>query len=332
MSRWALEGFAVRRPAFTVGPVDAVFAPGEATVVVGANGAGKSTLLRGIAGLEAGTTGRLTEDGVDRRAAPPEHRRIGYLPPGLGLFPHRTVLGNLTYPGEVQGRPEARQDARVQLERLRLADLADRYPRTLSTGEQQRVAVARALCAGPHLLLWDEPAAALDLTTRAAFHRLLREVKAEAEIPLVFVTHDPSDAFGIADRYLRLEGGRVLRSGTLAEFGGRPRSAFDARFLGFPNVYGPGELDGAGELRAWLRARAGSGGLAWAARSVRIGTSRGSVATVRRVEPRADAFLYRIDTEGLDLVAEAPAESGGLAPGTPVRVTVDEAALWPRDA
>jgi len=332
MSGWSVEGLEVHRGGFALGPVSLTLAEGEAAAVVGPNGAGKSTLLRGIAGLEPRVVGKLRDGDRELGDAPPERRGIGYLPPGLALFPHRTVLANVAYAGEVRGASEARAEARDWLGRFDLGALADRYPRTLSTGEQQRVAVARALAARPRLLLWDEPASALDVRTRYELHETLRTVRERERIPLIFVTHDPADAFGVADRFLRLEAGRVLRAGVMADFAGRPRSAFDARFLGFPNVFEPDQLRAAsGALARRLEARAGAGGVAFSARAVGVGGGAGFEATLRRSLPRGDHLELQLDAGGLSLVAERTGAVGAPGPG-PVRLTLDESALWALDA
>ena len=333
MSGWRFEAIVARKGGFTLGPVSFDVAPGEATAVLGANGSGKSTLLRALAGLEPESTGRVRDGDEDRSRAPPELRAVGYLPPGLGLFPHRTVVQNVAYATQVRGLPDPRGSARTQLDRLGLGALADRYPRTLSTGEQQRVAVARALAAAPRLLLWDEPASALDVATRHDLQELLRQLRDVARIPLVFVSHDPSDVFGVADRYVRLENGRVLRAGPLSEFGARPRTEFDARFLGFENVFGVDELRGSdGPLRRWLAERSGDGGVAFSPRALRIDPGSPLRGRVRRVEPRADTTVLALESEGLRLVGAGAASSPAPALGSEVAFRLDATVFWTLDS
>jgi ABC-type sulfate/molybdate transport systems ATPase subunit len=334
MSDWNIRAVTVERAGFSMGPVSFDLHEGEALVVVGPNGAGKTTLLRAIAGLERLSGGSVGHDGLELTERPPEGRGIGYIPPGLGLFPHQTVLRNVAFPWEVRGDPEARSNSRRLLVRFGLERFVARYPRSLSSGEQQRVAVARALAAAPGLLLWDEPVAALDVATRHELHENLRLLREEDRIPLVFVTHDPADAFGIADQFVRLESGRVLRSGRLDRFGEHPRSAFDARFLGFSNVLSSNALQAASTPSGrWLRERAGPGGIAFSARAVRVDPGGPFEAAVRRIEPRAEATRMQLTLDGLVILAEAPGDGPGTpALGAAVRFDVEEAALWPLDA
>ena len=336
MRGWRAVGLEFVRTGFSLGPISFEVGDGEATVIVGPNGAGKSTLLRLLAGLEGRSAGRFERDGVDLAERPPEGRGLGYIPPGLALFPHRTVLGNVAYPGELRGVSGAAAAARALLDRFGLLPLAGRYPRTLSGGEQQRVAVARALATSPELLLWDEPVAALDVGTRHALHETLRILREEDRIPLLFVTHDPSDAFGVADRFLRLEGGRAVRSGRMEEFGGHPRTAFDARFLGYANVLPREELvAGLGPVARWLSERSGPGGVAFSARSLSIRPEGRFEGRVVRLEPRADATGVRLNSEGTDLWGEVPpggATAGPWGRGSPARFDLEEAALWPLDS
>ncbi len=208
-------------------------APGEVVALVGPNGAGKSTLLRALAGL-APATGTLELAGTDVLALPSERRGTGWVPQAGLLFPHLTALDNAAYGLRAAGRPrrEARERARDWLVRLGVGEQADRRPAGLSGGQAARVALARALAAGPRLVLLDEPLAALDAATRDDVRRLLRRTLAGGPAPVVVVTHDPVDAVVLADRIVVLEAGAVVQDAPAAAVAAAPRSAWVAGLLG----------------------------------------------------------------------------------------------------
>ena len=260
-----VAGLTAGRGEFGLGPVDLHVGPGEATVVLGPSGAGKTTLLQAVAGFLPPRSGSVRLDGADLTRSPAERRNFGFVPPGLGLFPHRRVLENVGYALELRGVEGWRGRAGEWLARFGLEALAHAYPGRLSSGERQRVALARALAAEPRVLLWDEPLSALDVERRDELLRLLRGVLDTERIPLLLVTHDPPTAFALADRYLEVDGGTVRFSGPCAEYLARPRDRFQARFLGYENVWSADELDRAGpgsELARTLRAGAGTEGIA----------------------------------------------------------------------
>ncbi|HEX2701415.1 MAG TPA: ABC transporter ATP-binding protein [Acidimicrobiales bacterium] len=213
---------------------------GETIAVLGPNGAGKTTLLRALAGLhelDAGSVvlaGRVLEDVAADRWVPCERRRLGMVFQDHLLFPHLSALDNVAFGLRSRGvrRDEARRRAASWLERVGLAARAGARPAALSGGEAQRVALARALVGEPHLLLLDEPLAALDASTRAATRRELRaQLSGFAGVGIV-VTHDPVEAAALADRLVVLEAGRIAQEGTLAQLTARPRSAYVADLVG----------------------------------------------------------------------------------------------------
>ncbi|MCI4360572.1 MAG: ATP-binding cassette domain-containing protein, partial [Thermoplasmata archaeon] len=186
---WSVEGLEVDVEGFHLGPVDLAIAPGSAVAVLGASGAGKTTLLRTLAGFVPARRGRILRDGVDLTRSLPEERALGYLPQGLGLFPHRTVEQNVRYPLEIRARGDAAARSRELLERFRLTPIARRYSSRLSGGEQQRVAIARALAAEPELVVLDEPWQGLDVLARHEHGAVLHDVRATEKVPIVVVTH-----------------------------------------------------------------------------------------------------------------------------------------------
>lgn len=322
-------------------------APGETLAVLGPNGAGKSTLLDLVAGLLLPATGSASLDGAvlfdvgtgRRTVTEARHRGIALLAQDALLFPHLTALENVAFGPRSRGQQKspARSTARHWLERVGLPELARRRPAELSGGQAQRVAIARALAADPALLLLDEPLAALDVTVAPAIRLLLRDVLADRSA--VIVTHDPLDAFLLADRVLILDGGRVVESGPTRDVLTRPTSSFGARLAGLNLVHGElrdGEFRAEPGLRVPYTGSPASRGapLALAVRPARIEVSleRSSrpagavpgrsriVAEVEDLEYRGD--LVRVHAGGLaaDVLPSAVVELG-LVPGTSVRLS-----------
>ncbi len=217
--------------------------------LVGPSGSGKSLSLRLVAGLEAGERSGVWVGHERLSDLAAEHRGVGYVPQGLGLFAHLTVWEQVTLGPGV--RPPL---AAWWLGRLGLEDLASRRPAELSGGQCQRVALARALAREPRLLLLDEPTSALDAPLRQQVRRDLRHLQRELGVPSLVVTHDPLEAAMLGDELLVLADGRVLQSGPTAAVLARPASVRVARLLGVANI-GPGQVMPGGRVDAggfWL--------------------------------------------------------------------------------
>jgi len=193
--------------------------PREFLVIVGASGSGKTTLLQLINRLSEPTAGRLRIGGVEARTLDPTalRRRIGYVFQEVGLFPHMTVAENIAITPQLLGWDQQRQAARAD-ELLGLVRLDPSYrarlPHQLSGGERQRVGVARALAAGPDVVLMDEPFAALDPLTRDGLAQDYRRLHDELHLTTVMITHDVLEALGLADRIVVLQAGRIIAEGT----------------------------------------------------------------------------------------------------------------------
>lgn len=220
--------------------------PGELLALLGPNGAGKSTLLRCLAGLAPIDGGRITLDGVvvddpsTDTFIEPDARPIGFVFQSYLLFDHMSILENVAFGLHARRTPkaDARRTAAEWLERVGLTEYADQRPRTLSGGQAQRAALARALATNPRLLLLDEPLAALDAGTRSTVRRDLRRHLETFDGMRILVTHDPVDAYALADRVAILDAGRIVQIGTLSEVTAHPRSRYVAELVGVNLVTG----------------------------------------------------------------------------------------------
>ena len=204
--------------------------------LIGASGSGKSTLLRCINRLEPIDSGRIALAGEDitrPRNVNSVRRRIGIVFQSYNLFPHMTVLRNVTLaPRDVLGlgKAEAERRALALLGRFGLAERANDYPDRLSGGQQQRVAIVRALAMQPELMLFDEVTSALDPELVAAVLQVIRELAAGG-MTMVLATHEMSFARDIADRVCFLDGGRILEEGTPEQIFTAPREPRTQQFL-----------------------------------------------------------------------------------------------------
>jgi putative ABC transport system ATP-binding protein len=200
---------------------------GQCVAIIGPSGSGKSTLLGLIAGLDAASSGQILIDGTDittldeDRLARLRGEKIGFVFQFFHLVPSLTALENILVPMEIAGRRDARHRAQALLDEVGLHDRGHHYPSQLSGGEQQRIAIARALANDPPLILADEPTGNLDTTNGRHILDLLMQVRSSRRATLVIVTHDPSVA-AIADAQLTLRDGRPVAEMTTAAIGGRP--------------------------------------------------------------------------------------------------------------
>ncbi|WP_086823205.1 ABC transporter ATP-binding protein [Allokutzneria sp. NRRL B-24872] len=322
--------FQLTRGAFTLDVALSV-EPGEVVAVLGPNGSGKSTLLNLIAGLARPDAGHLELGGRDLLGTPSHQRGIGLLAQEPLLFPHLTVLANVSFGPRAQRRADHRVIALRWLEEVDALALADRKPRQLSGGQAQRVALARALAAEPELMLLDEPLTALDVDAAPAMRGLLRRVLRAQNRPAIMVTHDALDALVLADRVVVLDAGKIAEQGPTRTVLTRPRSAFAARIAGLNLVAGTtvegGLRSSAGVFIAGLgSAGVGEEGVAVfspTAVAVHRDNPHGSPRNALRVrlagmEPHGDLIRLRAD-DGLaaDITPAAAAELG-LEPGEQV--------------
>ena len=213
------------------------------TVLFGPSGAGKTLTLEAIAGFVRPDSGRILLDDVilfdaaSQVNVPPRRRHCGYVFQNYALFPHMTLRQNLLFAADRLRRLERHRRAGEMLERFQLAAVAGRRPHEVSGGEKQRCSIARALIGEPRLLLLDEPARGLDAPLRSSLYTLLRQVRADFDIPILLVTHDLDEAFALGDNMLVIQDGRVVQSGPPRRVLDEPASADVARLLGVANLF-----------------------------------------------------------------------------------------------
>lgn len=318
---------------FALSNVSLSIGDGEYFIVLGPTGAGKTILLETIAGIYSPDAGRIILNGRDITDVPARERNIGMVYQDYMLFPHLTVEANIGFglksrradPAFIRGKVEE------SAELLNISHLLHRYPGTLSGGEQQRAAIARALVMEPDALLLDEPLSALDVKTRESLRVELARIHKATGTTIVHITHNFEEVFDLADRVAIMRGGDVVQVGTPEEIFRRPNSDFVAGFVGVENLFrGEGSPDrtvAVGDLRIQVE-NAVSGPVSVAIRPEEILLSKTALP-----ENKKNVFSGRIDSVR---------PSGGLVrvsvdTGIPFRVTLtrqgfEEAAIAPGDA
>ncbi len=223
---------------------------GEFICFLGPSGCGKTTLLRAIAGLDIQTSGRIKQAGRDISALPPSERDFGIVFQSYALFPNLTVFKNVAYGLENRKMAKVDINARVDelLQLVGMPDQGNKYPAQLSGGEQQRVALSRALATSPGLLLLDEPLSALDAKVRVRLRHEVKRLHDRLGVTTVMVTHDQEEALTMADRIVVMNRGVIDQIGTPLEIYRRPANAFVADFVGTMNFL-PAVAAGRGKVR-----------------------------------------------------------------------------------
>jgi ABC-type Fe3+/spermidine/putrescine transport system ATPase subunit len=212
---------------------------GELFSLLGPSGSGKTTVLRMVGGFLMPSSGVIRIGGQDVTNLPPERRGLGFVFQNYALFPHLTVFENIAFGLRARKLGGSVVTSRVGsvLEKTGLLGYEKRYPRELSGGEQQRVAVARALVIEPAVLLLDEPLGALDRILREQMQYWLKALQNETKVTTIYVTHDQIEALTLSDRIAVMRQGRVEQVGLPGSLYTNPATRFVASFMGDNNVF-----------------------------------------------------------------------------------------------
>lgn len=214
--------------------------PGQLVTLLGPSGCGKTTTLRMIAGLEMASAGQILIGGKDVTNLSAADRDVSMVFQSYALFPHMSVLENVSYGPSVQGvsKKDAQAMAMEKLALVGLSGLEKRAPSELSGGQQQRVAVARALVLEPQVLLFDEPLSNLDAKLRRRVREDIRELQQSLNLTVAYVTHDQEEALAVSDRIIVMSNARIAQTGAPRELYEEPADLFVADFIGDANILG----------------------------------------------------------------------------------------------
>lgn len=304
---------------------------GEIVCLLGPSGCGKTTLLRMIAGLETPDAGRVLFRGEDVTAVPPHRRGFGMMFQNFALFPHKNVFQNVAFGLEMRGDSPTEIQSRVadMLALVDLTDFGERDISQLSGGEQQRVALARALAPNPKLLMLDEPLGALDRALRERLMLELRNILKRVGVTAIYVTHDQTEAFAIADRVAVMNAGQVEQIAAPQEIYAHPATPFVAKFLGFQNLLA-GTVSESGEIETAIGTLKPDSPLPAPGSRVTVlirpdaatfGADGDFSARVTAISFRGKFYQVWIESAGIRLMFEMP-DAGSLRVGDAVRVSL----------
>jgi iron(III) transport system ATP-binding protein len=320
--------------------VDLDISPGEFVCFLGPSGCGKTTLLRIIAGLERQSAGTIHQAGRDISNLQPTQRDYGIVFQSYALFPNLTVFDNVAY-GLVSRRAR-REEVRTRVAELLhlvgLPEAGNKYPSQLSGGEQQRIALARALATSPGLLLLDEPLSALDAIVRIHLRHEIRALQQRLGVTTIMVTHDQEEALTMADRIVVMNGGVIQQVGTPLEVYRNPATPFTANFVGRVNMLSA-IVEEAGRVRIGERRIACAAAIGAPGRSVRAylrpedivpheASGEALRAMVQKIDFHGSHCLVRVAAEGLEdqpltvYLSLNFISERGLAPGSAIDLQV----------
>ncbi|QGZ34598.1 putative 2-aminoethylphosphonate ABC transporter ATP-binding protein [Stappia indica] len=270
-------------------------AQGSFVCFLGPSGCGKTTLLRVIAGLEEADGGSIRLGDSDLSAIPARNRNFGVVFQSYSLFPNMTAARNVGYGLECRRWDKARMQSRIKemLDLVHLADQAEKLPAQMSGGQQQRIALARALAPDPSALLLDEPLSALDAKVREELRIEIRAVQKRLGITTIMVTHDQEEALAMADLIVVMSKGRIEQIGTPQQLYREPATAFVADFIGRMNVL-PLDPETAGGFSF--------GGIPLEVATHANGSARPSAAAALGIRPEAVA-LQEAGASGRNILA-----------------------------
>lgn len=210
----------------------------EFFTVVGPSGCGKTTTLRCIAGLETPTSGNVLFDGQDLTEVPPHKRNIAMMFQNIALYPHMTMVDNISYPLKVRNvsKEQRYEQARKAAETMQIEELLDKYPGELSGGQRQRGALARTIVQSPKAFLMDEPLSDLDAKLKIQMRKEIQRIHDYVNRPTIYVTHDQAEAMTMSDRIAVMNDGDIEQIGTPDELYEKPNNRFIAEFIGSPSM------------------------------------------------------------------------------------------------
>jgi iron(III) transport system ATP-binding protein len=231
--------------------IDLKVPKGTLTTILGPSGCGKTTTLRMIAGLDSPSSGQIFIDGQDVTTLGPAERNVSMVFQSYALFPHLSVLENVSYGLQVSGvsKAETERRAKAAMESVGLTGFDQRSPSELSGGQQQRVAVARSLVLEPSVLLFDEPLSNLDARLRRSMREEIRDLQQRLKLTVAYVTHDQAEALAVSDQIVIMNAGLIAQAGTPQQLYEEPDSEFVAGFMGEAMLFaGQAQDDGSVQM------------------------------------------------------------------------------------
>lgn len=321
-----------------VEPTDLRIEDGEFVAILGPSGCGKSTTLFMLAGIYAPTAGEIRFDGAVVNEVEARDRNVGIVFQSYALYPNMTARANIQFPlrfKQVRSEEAARRVAAIA-ELVQVTELLERKPSEMSGGQQQRIALARALVKEPGLLLLDEPLSNLDASLRLTMRGEIRRLQRSLGVTTILVTHDQIEATTMADRIICMSKGRIEQIGTADTLYHRPDSLFVASFIGSPpiNLIGGEAANGGvrvGEVSLPFEgATPGSITLGIRPEAIRLGDA-GHAARIDDLEPHGRETIYHLGTPFGPLRA---LEAGAVARfriGDQIRIDVERALVFDGD-
>jgi multiple sugar transport system ATP-binding protein len=332
MAAITIEGVSKRfGAAMALEQLDLTVADGEFVALLGPSGCGKTTLLRIIAGLETRSSGRVLIGDRDVSDLPPAQRGLAMVFQNYAVFPHLTVFENVAFGLRMQKRDEATINRQVKraADLLQIGPYLDRYPAKLSGGQRQRVAVARALAVEPAVLLMDEPLSNLDALLRLEMRAELKSVLKEAGTTTLYVTHDQTEAMGLADRIAVMHKGVIEQIDEPTRIYSKPSSLFVGGFVGSPPMNFLNLVASGGSLscEGFSMPLAHDGPVLLGFRSEDVSlveASRGVAFAVKVIEPMGSHLLLTGVVNGERIRVVAPPQAD-IARGMTIGLQLDAA-------